>query len=172
MKCRVIVLYGIYQVSDPDRGIQFLTDLSDNCLLWGLSCFDLPAGKFPAAFKFSVASCGGKYFGLCSMESQITAATTRMVFIPPRSPLKYCSGNILISPRVRDEHFHGHLRDRFHFTIIVFLLAICRFHNIKLSHIIKTSLCITLFHQQMFSRSRQNLLHIRLQGNDLYQLLS
>lgn len=58
-------------------------------------------------------------------------------------------------------HFHGHLRDRFHFTIIVFLLAICRFHNVKLSHIIKTGLCITLFHQQMFPRSRQNLLHIR-----------
>ena len=62
MKCRVIVLYGIYQVSDPNRGIQFLTDLSYNCLLWSLSGFDLPTGKFPATFKFSVASCGGKYF--------------------------------------------------------------------------------------------------------------
>ena len=61
MKCRVIVLYGIYQVSDPDCGIQFLTDLSDNCLLRGLACFDLPTGKFPAALEFPVASCGGKY---------------------------------------------------------------------------------------------------------------
>ena len=62
MKCRVIILYGIYQVSDHDRGIQFLTDLSDNCLLRSLSCFDLPAGEFPATFKFSVAPCGGKNF--------------------------------------------------------------------------------------------------------------
>ena len=63
MKCRVIVLYGIYQVSDLNRGIQFLTDFSDNCLLRGLACFDLPTRKFPATFKFSVASCGGKNFG-------------------------------------------------------------------------------------------------------------
>ena len=62
MKCRIIVLYGIYQVSDPDCGIQFLTDLSDNCLLRGLSGFDLPTGKFLAAFEFSVASCSGKNF--------------------------------------------------------------------------------------------------------------
>lgn len=48
MKCRIIILYGIYQVSDPDCGIQFLPDLSDNCLLWGLPGFDLSAGKFPA----------------------------------------------------------------------------------------------------------------------------
>lgn len=63
MKCRVIVLYGIYQVSDLNRGIQFLLDLSDNCLLRSLSGFDLSTGEFPAAFKFSVASCGGKNFG-------------------------------------------------------------------------------------------------------------
>lgn len=48
MKCRVIVLYGVYQVSDSDCGIQFLPNLSDNCLLWGLSSFNLPAGKFPS----------------------------------------------------------------------------------------------------------------------------
>ena len=63
MKCRIIILYGIYQVSDPDCGIQFLPDLSDNCLLRGLSGFDLPTGKFPAAFEFSLAPRGGKYLG-------------------------------------------------------------------------------------------------------------
>jgi len=63
MKCRIIVLYGIYQVSDPNCGIQFLTDLSDNCLLRGLACFDLPTRKFLATFEFSVAPCGGKYLG-------------------------------------------------------------------------------------------------------------
>ena len=63
MKCRVIVLYGIYQLSDPDCGIQFLTDLSDNCLLWGLPGFNLPAGEFLTALEFSVAPCGGKYLG-------------------------------------------------------------------------------------------------------------
>ena len=62
MKCRVIVLYGIYQVSDLNRGIQFVTDLSDNCLLWGLPGFNLPTGEFPATLEFSVASCGGKNF--------------------------------------------------------------------------------------------------------------
>ena len=34
-------------------------------------------------------------------------------------------------------HLHGHLRDRFHFTTVVFFLAIYRFYNIKLSHVIK-----------------------------------
>ena len=62
MKCRVIILYGIYQVSDLNRGIQFLTDLSDNCLLRSLSSFDLPTGKFPATLEFSVAPRGGKNF--------------------------------------------------------------------------------------------------------------
>lgn len=62
MECRVIVLYSVYQVSDSDRGIQFLPDLSDNRLLRGLACFNLPTGKFPTALEFSVASCGGKYF--------------------------------------------------------------------------------------------------------------
>ena len=62
MKCRVITLYGIYQIFDPDCGIQFLPDLSDDRLLWGLSGFDLPAGKFLATFEFSVAPCGRKYF--------------------------------------------------------------------------------------------------------------
>ena len=62
MECRVIVLYGVYQVSDSDRSIQFLPDLSDNRLLWSFSGFDLPAGEFPATFEFSVTSCGGKYF--------------------------------------------------------------------------------------------------------------
>ena len=62
MKCRVIILYGVYQVSNPDCGIQLLTDLSDNRLLWGLPGFNLPAGEFPTALEFPVASCGGKYF--------------------------------------------------------------------------------------------------------------
>ena len=62
MECRVIVLYGVYQVSDSDRSIQFLPDLSDNRLLWSFSGFDLPAGEFPATFELSVTPCGGKYF--------------------------------------------------------------------------------------------------------------
>ena len=62
MECRVIVLYGVYQVSDSDRSIQFLPDLSYNRLLWSFSRFDLPTGEFPATFEFSVTSCRGKYF--------------------------------------------------------------------------------------------------------------
>ena len=62
MKCRVIILYGINQVSDLDCGIQLLTDLSDNCLLWGLPGFNLPTGEFPATLEFSVAPRGGKNF--------------------------------------------------------------------------------------------------------------
>ena len=62
MECRVIVLYGVYQVSDSDRSIKLLPDLSYNRLLWSFSRFDLPTGEFPATFEFSVTSCRGKYF--------------------------------------------------------------------------------------------------------------
>ena len=71
MEGRVVPFDGLEELSDFDCRIQLLPDFPFQCLLRGLSWFNLAARELPPVFELPVSALGGEnpvappYYGCC-----------------------------------------------------------------------------------------------------------
>ena len=61
MEGRVVPFDGLEELSDFDCRIQLLPDFTFQCLLRGLSGFNLAARELPPVLEFPIAALGGEY---------------------------------------------------------------------------------------------------------------
>ena len=61
MEGRVVPFDGLEELSDLDCCIQFLPDFTFQCLLRGLSGFNLAPWELPPVLEFPIAALGGEY---------------------------------------------------------------------------------------------------------------
>ena len=81
MKCWIVILNRINQISNLNSCFQFFFYFSNKGLLRSFTFFNLSTWELPLSFKISITSCCCKYLLFSLIESQITAATTLIVFI-------------------------------------------------------------------------------------------